>query len=513
VRILIADHESGRAKGVAEACLARGHLVDRVNHGAAALEIALERVPEVIVCPIDLAVIDGSRLAEILRGNPRTRNTSFIFLVDDELDAPLSLDSRDATVVSPWAEVDILDDIDAVAERGSRFGEIRTDSEIEGKLAQISVVDLLQIFQMNHRSGTLRIAAPGSAGSAAVLLSEGQVVDALIPLADGTTVSGDKALYRVLRWSEGRFEFIPGPPGGEAPRITKGTRVLLLEGMRHKDEWDRVIAELPPLDSRLRVVRPAGVANEIHPLTLEVLEAAAAYRRADAIVDHCSAPDYQVLRCLADLVARGVVEVETTRAEERGAAAAESLLYSRNQLRRVREWIALQRPRPAPVLKLPVLAGDPASVGTFVELLRESTGFVVDGRLARDPQRLGRLGTLGLMPLGEGLGLRLIALPVQAPYAPLWEVAAHGMLGAIALVGAGGLADARQVCAAAVQLASRVERPIAGALIHRGVGDADSVAAGSLLSAATGGPPVPLPAPRYGGASEALRALFERLLP
>jgi CheY-like chemotaxis protein len=293
MRVLIADHEVGRAKGLVEACLSRGHVVDRAGHGAAALEIALERVPEVIVCPIDLAVIDGSRLAEILRGNPRTRNTSFVFLVNDELDAPLALGSRDATVVSPWAEGDILDDIDAVEERGSRFGEVRPDSEIEGKLAQISVVDLLQIFQMNHRSGTLRVIAPGNSGSAAVLLREGQVVDAVVPLPDGTTVNGDKALYRLLRWSEGRFEFIPGPAGSDAARITKGTRVLLLEGMRHKDEWDRVIAELPPLDSRLRVVRPAEAANEIHPLTVEVLEAAAAYRRADAIVDHCSAPDYQ----------------------------------------------------------------------------------------------------------------------------------------------------------------------------------------------------------------------------
>src|SRR5262245_20898481 len=164
MRVLIADHDAARSKGLAEACLSRGHVVDRASHGAAALELALERVPEAIVCPIDLAVIDGARLAEILRGNPRTRDASFVFLVNDELDAPLALGSRDATVVSPWCEEDILDDLDAVEERGSRFGDLRADSEIEGKLAQISVVDLLQIFQMNHRSGSLRVSAPGNTG-------------------------------------------------------------------------------------------------------------------------------------------------------------------------------------------------------------------------------------------------------------------------------------------------------------------------------------------------------------
>lgn len=513
MRVLIADHESARSKGLAEACLSRGHVVDRASHGAAALELALDRVPEVIVCPIDLAVIDGARLAEILRGNPRTRAASFVFLVTDELDAPLALDSRDATVVSPWSEEDILDDLEAVEERGSRFGELRPDSEIEGKLAQISVVDLLQIFQMNHRSGSLRVTAPANAGSAAIALREGQVVDAVVPLADGTTVSGEKALYRLLRWTEGRFEFIPGPPGDEEPRISKATRVLLLEGMRHKDEWERVISELPPLDSRLRVVRGAGAPAEIHPLTLEVLEAAAAYRRADAIVDHCSAPDFQVLRCLADLIARGAVEVEVARPDDGGATPGESLLYSRSHVRRLREWLAVQKPRPAPVLKVPVLAGDAASVGTFVELLRESTGFVVDGRLARDPQRLARLSALGHLPLGEGLGLRLIALPASPAYELLWEVAAHGMLGAIALAGLGGLSDARRVAAAAVQLKGRVSRPLACAVLQRGAGDADAQAAVSVLSAALEGPPVPLPAPRSGGAREALRALFERLLP
>jgi hypothetical protein len=289
--------------------------------------------------------------------------------------------------------------------------------------------------------------------------------------------------------------------------------VLLLEGMRHKDEWERVISELPPLDSRLRVVRAAGAPAEIHPLTLEVLEAAAAYRRADAIVDHCTAPDFQVLRCLADLIARGAVEVETARAEDAGAVPGDSLLYSRSHIRRLREWLAAQKPRPAPVLKVPVLAGDAASLGSFVELLRESTGFVVDGRLARDPQRLARLGALGHLPLGEGLGLRLIALPANPAYEPLWEVAAHGMLGAIALAGVGGVADARRVAAAAAQLKARITRPLASAVLQRGPGDADAQAAGSALSAAVEAAPVTLPAPRSGGAREALRELFERLLP
>src|SRR5258705_13384887 len=104
MRLLIADHDRGRAKGIAEACTGRGHIVEVAQHGATALELSLERIPEAVICPVDLAVIDGVRLAEILHGNPRTRGPSFIFLVNDERHPPISMDSRDGTGVPPGPE-------------------------------------------------------------------------------------------------------------------------------------------------------------------------------------------------------------------------------------------------------------------------------------------------------------------------------------------------------------------------------------------------------------------------
>jgi hypothetical protein len=44
---------------------------------------------------------------------------------------------------------------------------------------------------------------------------------------------------------------------------------------------------------------------------------------------------------------------------------------------------------------------------------------------------MGGLAPLGHFALGEGLTLRLVCVPAAPHYAPLWEVAAHGMLGAI----------------------------------------------------------------------------------
>jgi len=433
VRILIADFDTRRSEALTDACEARGHRVLGAPHGAAALELALEHAPEVVVCPVDLAVIDGARLEEILRGNPRTRHASFVFLVKDELDAPMAMDPRDATVVSPWSAVSVLERIEAVVNRTQRFGGARPASEIEGNLSQISVVDLLEIFQMNQKSGTVRIwgSAQGAAGM--IVVKDGQVSDASVPLTDGSAIVAEKALYRLLTWTEGRFEFAPGDSAMEPGRIHKPTRALIMEGMRQIDEWARIRAELPPEDGRLALGEgSAELAEEGNELTREALEAVQAYRRVRDVVDHCAYPDYQVLRVLAGLLARGVLTYDQAAGGDAGGSSG-SGLFTPNQLRRLREWAAAQRSRPGSVLKVVVSAGDAAVLGKFHEALRECPDFMSDPRLLRDRERRGRLGPLGHFPLGHDMSLRLLFVPPGRAYTPLWAVASHGAVGAILL--------------------------------------------------------------------------------
>jgi len=513
VRLLVADHDRGRAKGIAEACSSRGHVVEVAQHGATALELSLERIPEAIICPIDLAVIDGVRLAEILRGNPRTRGTSFIFLVNDELDAPISMDSRDATVVAPWHEADILDHVDAILERSARFGEIRSDTEIEGKLSQISVADLLQIFQMNQRSGSVRISQEELPAPASIAIRAGQIVDAMIPLADGTAVVGEKALYRILCWKEGRFEFIPGEVK-DHPRISKPLRMLLMEGMRQKDEWDKLRRDMPGPDFRLALRVPREEIPAIqHPLTKEVVDAVTAYRKIGEIVDHCPYPDYQVLRVLSDLFARDALGLEHLRTTpEGGFAQSEAAVFSAPQVRRLREWAASQRPKLGSVLKVVVACKERALMRAFVTALRESTHFVIDGRLAREPDHLGALGTLGHVPLGEHMTLRLISTPADPNYEPLWDVAANGMLGAIILPA--GPFGAALEATENIWTKLRAKSP---RTVHLLLPDAPGL---SLSDSARGNLPhlesgsfFVLPAPTSNERLEVLRSVFARLVP
>ncbi len=433
MRVLVADGDSSRQKALADACAARGYVVDRAGHGPGALEQALERPPGVVVCPVDLPVIDGARLAEILRANPRTRAVSMLYLVEDELDAPLSLDLRDRVVASPWAEQDVLEQLEAIAERKGRDAEPARDVELEGKLAQIALVDLIQMLHLSRKTGTLRVTPDGAAEAAEIHLLDGQILDAVETLRDGSTIGGEKALFRMLAWRQGHFSFAPGRPDAR-PRITQPTRALLLEGARQLDESAQLRGHLPGPDVPLRFRVPRReLETRAQPLTREVLAAIETWRRVGEIVDRCPVPDAQVVRVLHELLRRGALEVDLPGAAAEAPGAESEGAFTPQQRRRARDWAAAQVPPAGPVLKALVVPASPALVAPFTEALCACSDFVADrGRTSGPPW--SAVAALGHFVLGDELRLRLLAVSPDPRLAPTWEVAAYGSLGTIILL-------------------------------------------------------------------------------
>ena len=154
------------------------------------------------------------------------------------------------------------------------------------------------------------------------------------------------------------------------------------------------------------------------------------------MLDQCSFPDYQVLRALADLLRRGGVEVESgSRGALSGDGESAGGLFAPSQVQRLREWAVASRPQAGSVLKVLVVGAGREQIQQIYQALRECADFRSNARLAREPARVGSLASLGHIHLGEGLSLRVIAMPADPAYAPLWNVAAHAMLGAIVLPG------------------------------------------------------------------------------
>lgn len=98
----------------------------------------------------------------------------------------------------------------------------------QGNLQDISVADLIQ--QNCHARKTARLTLRAHGEEATVFFASGNVIHATLG-----ELQGEEVIYRVLNWTEGRFEL---EPDLRAPRTTiqRTWSGLLLEGARRLDE-------------------------------------------------------------------------------------------------------------------------------------------------------------------------------------------------------------------------------------------------------------------------------------
>ncbi|MDH3686770.1 MAG: DUF4388 domain-containing protein, partial [Myxococcales bacterium] len=408
-------------------------------HGAAALEAALADVPDVVVAPLDLPLIDARKLAEILRANPRAQSVRFLFL--GRLSAADRQESYFDEVLPPSADADeISARVEALLAQRARIDaawrDSEADRELEGRLSQIPLTDLLQLFHMNRRTGTIEITRRDSGGReerGTVWVRDGNLIQ-----ASAGSVEGEKALFRLLAWRDGSFSFTPNR-AAVAPKILTPTRALLMEGMRQLDEWDRLRSSLPSSLARVELkVGTSDLPSGVHPLTQEVLLLLEIYDRIGEVVDHCTHSDYQVLRTIQTLAERGMIEVREEAPAPLAEAAAEGL-FTTAQVRRLRDWLQLGRPRgsEAREAKLLLFSDDLGATRDLVRLLAQLPGMQVSDEFRSGTHAAEDLLPLGRLSVDRGLSIQLLHVPVAAAFAPIWPVVAHGSLGSLVVLSGG----------------------------------------------------------------------------
>ncbi len=438
-QILIADPDRRRARALAEACGARGYQTVLAANGASALENALADVPDVLVAPVDLGLIEASKLVEILRANPRTQAVRVLFLGDDAATTKERGFFDDA--IDPTAPVEEMAlRVEAMLAQRERIDavqrEAEAEQEVQGKLAQIPLTDLLQLFHMNRRTGTIELDRTDPATGeerGTLVLRDGNLIQATTGRVDG-----EKALYRLLAWADGSFSFTPGRVT-MAPRIVTPTRALLMEALRQIDEWDRVAESLPSLSARARIAVPHHeLPRAVHPLTQEILTLLETCEEIRDLLDHSSFPDYQVLRTLQTLTERGWVRI--LRDGSRGEEGPEDALFDAGGKRRLREWLQSSRPRGAalPDAKLLLASVDPSATRDLVRLLAGVPGMRLTPEFQEGRFQADDLATIGRLRVDEGIGIELVHVPTAAGFGACWPVLAQGALGTLLLMSQGG---------------------------------------------------------------------------
>jgi hypothetical protein len=186
-------------------------------------------------------------------------------------------------------------------ERSAAAQERRGRSVVQGRLEEVPLVDLLQLLSTSKKTGAIVI--KGYRGGR-VHLRSGKVVSAVVD-AD-PTLPPKKALYRMVTWTQGGFEFVPHE--GEMPampsEIAEGTEQLVMEALHQADELAR--GNLPAATAAIGIAMPlTPKLRDLHPDEIDLIQLVHNYGVVQAVLDRASGSDLEVSQKLASLIQRG----------------------------------------------------------------------------------------------------------------------------------------------------------------------------------------------------------------
>jgi CheY-like chemotaxis protein len=205
--------------------------------GADALLKIVDDPPDLILCDYRMPGLDGRQLYEKIRARKQTRQIPFIFLSSrgdlEEKLRPL-VEGVEEFIVKPFFLKDLVRRTKKVIDRlhlEKMQNRAVRPGVIQGRLEEMSILDLMQSLEMGQKSCRLTIRHEEDVCE--MFFSGGQCADAKL----GAT-EGEDAVFQVVRWPAGEFEidFNSAPSRTTISRTTTG---LLMEALRLMDEGQR----------------------------------------------------------------------------------------------------------------------------------------------------------------------------------------------------------------------------------------------------------------------------------
>jgi CheY-like chemotaxis protein len=280
-RVLVVDDDPWTQRMVSSVLSHQGHTVELAADGWEALISAGRGRPDLVIVDVQLPTTDGWKLVGTMRSRPELGGVPALFLTDfanEETRGASFRTATDETIAKPFRLEDLLAKVTTLLvrvglppvaatarmlrptplppptmgrptpsdgmptyTRTSMGASLRasppplpleTRTALTGVLEQFGLSSVLVLLDLERKSGVT--AVTGRAGRGRVYVREGRVIRAIVEGAgDGRT--GALAVYELLTWSDGHFEFHPGDVEG-ADEIGSSTSFLLMEGARLQDE-------------------------------------------------------------------------------------------------------------------------------------------------------------------------------------------------------------------------------------------------------------------------------------
>ena len=219
-------------KGLEPHCDARA-----AGDGADALLKIVDDPPDLVVCDYRMPGLDGRQLYEKLRTRQQTKLIPFIFLASrsdiEEKLRPI-VEGVEEFIPKPFFLKDLVRRAKKVVDRLQleklQNRQVRP-GVIQGRLEEMSIMDLMQSLEMGQKSCQLSIRHGEETGE--LFFASGQCKDARLG-----SLEGEAAVFQAVRWLDGEFE-IDFNRTATRDTISRTTTGLLMEALRLVDEGQR----------------------------------------------------------------------------------------------------------------------------------------------------------------------------------------------------------------------------------------------------------------------------------
>jgi DNA-binding response OmpR family regulator len=237
--VLVAEDNDAFREFLVRLLSQQGLRVLGARDGEEALEMAFCERPWLIITDTKMPRLDGYGLCQRVRAHSLIGHTPIVFLsrLDDYESRYKAFDLGADEYLSKAAPVrELLMRVHLILRRYADMGQRGGDGRMRGGIDAIGMVGLLQMCHLTSLTGLLSL----HSGSRLIEIRfrQGEIVGAECERANGV-----EAVYEVLGWTRGYFEFAPLAIEDGAP--IDGFAHLLLEGCRRLDER-RHAAETAP---------------------------------------------------------------------------------------------------------------------------------------------------------------------------------------------------------------------------------------------------------------------------
>lgn len=234
-KILIVDDNEHILKLLKISLEKAGYAVAVAHDGDEGLEEANKVAPDLIISDVMMPSTDGIEFCWMVRENSNVPMVPFIFLTsvaDKEMEIRGFRAGADEYLVKPVDRNILLEKVNALLLRSRKVKEIDTGGAVavkgfEGNLRDFSLAEIVQLLNLNRRSGVLHINAESNGD---VIFDNGNMI-----FAKYGHLEGEDAVYKAVPERNGQFHFEPGEKK-VSPNIHGATMNILLEACRQADE-------------------------------------------------------------------------------------------------------------------------------------------------------------------------------------------------------------------------------------------------------------------------------------